>query len=281
MRSFGSRGGPPSSAGAPPTWEDPYASPAVPRLQAKRESDARVTKPALIITHLPDRKSGLVREAIEYSGYPIREQNVFDGTPLPPIDRVGAIVSLGGKMSATRVDEDEYLTAEVSLLQAAVANGVPTLGICLGAQLLAVAAGGDVVTMPRVYVGWPQLSRTAAADDDRVFGDLSSGTHVLKWHEDRIEPPPERRRAGDDSQSRGGAVPRRAGRLGQPDAHRGHARDAAANVARGSRRGRGDRVGRPPDCRLPAGERGPAPGPDGRAPSGAGAVCEPSLPRRR
>jgi GMP synthase (glutamine-hydrolysing) len=177
------------SAGGPPAWEDPYASPAVPRVQAKRESDARVTKPALIITHLPDRKSGLVREAIEHAGYPIREQNVFDGTPLPPIDRVGAIVSLGGKMSATRVEEDEYLTAEVSLLQAAVTNGVPTLGICLGAQLLAVAAGGDVVTMPRVYVGWPQLSLTVTGDD-RVFGDLSSGTRVLKWHEDRIEPPP-------------------------------------------------------------------------------------------
>lgn len=149
-----------------------------------------MTKPALIITHLPDRKSGLVREAIDRAGCPIREQNVFDGTPLPSIDRVGAIVSLGGKMSATRVDADEYLTAEVSLLRAAVANEVPMLGICLGAQLLAVAAGGDVVKMPRVYVGWPQLWPTAAADDDRVFGDLSSGTHVLKWHEDRIEPPP-------------------------------------------------------------------------------------------
>ncbi len=147
-------------------------------------------KPALIITHLPDRKSGLVREAIEHAGYPIREQNAFDGASLPPIDRVGAIVSLGGKMSATRVDDDEYLTAEVSLLQAALASGVPTLGICLGAQLLAVAAGGDVLKMPRVYVGWPELSLTTAAGDDPVFGELSAGTRVLKWHEDRIEPPP-------------------------------------------------------------------------------------------
>jgi len=147
-------------------------------------------KPALIITHLPDRKSGLVHEVIEQAGYPIRERNVFDGRALPPIDQVGAIVSLGGKMSATRVDEDEYLTAEVSLLQSAIANRVPTLGICLGAQLLAVAAGGDVVKMPRVYVGWPALAPTEAAGDDRVFGDVSAGTHVLKWHEDRIEPPP-------------------------------------------------------------------------------------------
>jgi GMP synthase-like glutamine amidotransferase len=147
-------------------------------------------KPALIITHLRDRESGLVREELELAGYPIREVNAFDGTPLPGIDRVGAIVSLGGKMSVTRVDQDPFLSSEVALFRAAVAKGVPTLGICLGAQLLAVAAGGEVSTMPRVFVGWPELEMTAAAGEDPVFGELPPGTRALKWHEDRIEPPP-------------------------------------------------------------------------------------------
>src|SRR6516225_2679207 len=104
-------------------------------------------KPALIITHLRDRQSGLVGQEMELAGSPVSEHNVFDETPLPPIERVGAIVSLGGKMSATRLDQEPYLAAEVALLGAAIRRGVPTLGICLGAQLLAVAAGGDVVTM--------------------------------------------------------------------------------------------------------------------------------------
>ena len=93
-------------------------------------------------------------------------------------------------MSVTRLDKDPFLSGELALLRAALAKGVPTLGICLGAQLLAVAAGGEVTTMPRVYVGWPELEVTAAAGDDPVFGDLPAGARALKWHEDRIEPPP-------------------------------------------------------------------------------------------
>ncbi len=54
------------------------------------------------------------------------------------------MVSLGGRQSATRVAQDPFLAAEVELLKQALERRVPVLGMCLGAQLLAVAAGGTV-----------------------------------------------------------------------------------------------------------------------------------------
>jgi GMP synthase (glutamine-hydrolysing) len=148
-------------------------------------------KPALIVTHLEDRHNGLVRESLERAGCPVREFNPLDQAPAPAIDQLAGIVSLGGRDSATTAEHDPFLASEVALMAAALDRRVPVLGICLGAQLLAVAAGGRVTTMERMYVGWPELALLDAGGDDPVFGSLASGLAVLKWHEDIIEVPGE------------------------------------------------------------------------------------------
>jgi GMP synthase-like glutamine amidotransferase len=147
-------------------------------------------KPALIVTHLADRHSGLVGEAFAHSGYPVIEHNLIDDAPLPSVDELSAVVSLGGRESATDLGRHPFLAQEVALLRAALQRGVPILGLCLGAQLLAVAAGGMVSTMDSLCLGWPELARLPAAPRDPVFAELASGLSVLKWHEDRIDAPP-------------------------------------------------------------------------------------------
>lgn len=146
-------------------------------------------KPALIVTHLEDRNNGLVRESLERAGCPVREFNPLDQAPAPTIDEVSAIVSLGGLVSATQADRDPFLAVEVALMAAALDDRVPVLGMCLGAQLLAVAAGGRVTTMDRMYVGWPELELLEAAGEDPIFGGLALGVPVLEWHEDMIDLP--------------------------------------------------------------------------------------------
>lgn len=146
--------------------------------------------PVLIITHLDDRQSGLVREQIELAGREVLEVNALDGAHLPPLREVSGIVSLGGLMSATNHQREPFLRAEVELMQAALRDRTPVLGMCLGAQLLAVAAGGRVSTLDTMFVGWPELSSLPAAADDPLFGQLDGHLPVLKWHEDVIDPPP-------------------------------------------------------------------------------------------
>jgi GMP synthase-like glutamine amidotransferase len=145
----------------------------------------------LIITHLDDHQPGVVREQLELSGCEVLEANALDGSPLPTVGEISAIVSLGGEMSATTYRDDPFLSAEVELLRAALEERTPVIGMCLGAQLLAVAAGGRVSTLDDVYVGWPELSSLPAASDDLLFAGLTPQLPVLKWHEDVIEPPPE------------------------------------------------------------------------------------------
>jgi len=117
--------------------------------------------------------------------------NALDGSRLPGLDEVSAIVSLGGEMSAIGYERDPFLSAEVELMRAALADDTPVLGMCLGAQLLAVAAGGRVSKLERVYVAWPRLAQLSAAAGDPLFGGLTDGLSVLEWHEDAIDPPPQ------------------------------------------------------------------------------------------
>ena len=69
--------------------------------------------------------------------------------------------------------------------------------MCLGAQLLAVAGGGEVVNAGRMTAGWPDLVLLPAAAGDPVFGALPPRLPVLKWHEDLIELPDDPDLLGD------------------------------------------------------------------------------------
>lgn len=147
-------------------------------------------KPTLIVTHLADRDSGLVKEILVELGLPVIVCHALDQASLPAIDQLAAIVSLGGSMSATELGRHPFLAEEVGLLHAALQRRMPILGLCLGAQLLAVAGGGLVSKIGHVCLGWPQLLMLSEARLDPVFADLPAGLPVLKWHEDRIDAPP-------------------------------------------------------------------------------------------
>jgi GMP synthase (glutamine-hydrolysing) len=146
-------------------------------------------KPVLIVTHLEDRSTGLVRECLEEAGREVLQVDKVDDEPLPAVSSVSGIVSMGGRESATRVGQDAFLAAEVALMAQALEREVPLLGLCLGAQLLAVAGGGQVRAIGRMVADWEPISMRPAAAADPVFDALPDGLAVLKWHEDMIEAP--------------------------------------------------------------------------------------------
>jgi len=111
-----------------------------------------------------------------------------------PVDLTGhdAMVVLGGAMGAGDDAVHAWLTATKQLVRAAVRDGVPTIGVCLGHQLIAAALGGTVGRAPRgrqvgVYdVGW-----TAAASTDPLLSGFATPRRALQWNEDLVlEPPP-------------------------------------------------------------------------------------------
>lgn len=116
------------------------------------------------------------------------ELHVITGSQLPPnLDGWAAVVVLGGEMGANDDDVAPWLPHERALLREAVSREVPTLGICLGGQLLAAANGGRVERSPeQAEIGAQLIAKRTAASTDPLFGPLPITPDVLQWHYDAI-----------------------------------------------------------------------------------------------
>ena len=109
------------------------------------------------------------------------------GHPLPPHEEVAGAVVMGGPMNADEVVRFPGLLAEREWIAAAVERGMPLLGICLGAQLLARALGAEVRPGPRPELGFAEARVHDTADP--LLGALAPGAEVLHWHGDVFDLP--------------------------------------------------------------------------------------------
>ena len=114
------------------------------------------------------------------------------GQPVPAdLTGYSALVVLGGEMNAYDDAAAPWLPQVRRLLANAVRAELPTLGVCLGAQLLAVAAGGRVSAAETPEYGWQLVAKRQAAADDPLFRELPITPDVLQWHVDEVsELPP-------------------------------------------------------------------------------------------
>jgi GMP synthase (glutamine-hydrolysing) len=150
-----------------------------------------MSAPIVAVLHnLRDAFTGHAGDALRAAGVELREFHLRDGEPLPDLEDIDGVVSLGGEQSVLDIDSNPMLTAEAAFLREAVEREMPVLGVCLGAQLLAHALGGRVVRLPRQLIEWTPIEALPAAAGDPVVGSLPEDAMALHWNEDGIEPPP-------------------------------------------------------------------------------------------
>ena len=105
-----------------------------------------------------------------------------DDQPKLGPDAYDAIMVFGGVQHPDQDDEYRWIPREVGYIAEALEAGVPTIGVCLGSQLIARAAGAWVGPAASAEVGWHQVELTAAAKDDPVLGGLPERAHAFQWH---------------------------------------------------------------------------------------------------
>ncbi len=157
-------------------------------------ADAR-PKTALEIRHHPDETlGGNFADALREWGWRIERVDAFgaDGGAAPSFeppdaDRFGLIISLGGPMSAN--DPEPALAREMEFLARAARSGVRVLGICLGAQLLSRALGGEVAPTGGYQFGLRKLWITEEGAADPAFSQIAVPL-VPTMHGERFTTPP-------------------------------------------------------------------------------------------
>jgi GMP synthase-like glutamine amidotransferase len=145
----------------------------------------------LVVQHVASESAFVIEDALVGAGVAVDTRRVFEGEPVPEdASEFGGLVVMGGPMSASSDDGFPTRTAELALLVDALDAGVPTLGVCLGAQLIAVAAGS--AAYPGEHgpeIGWSPVDLTRECDDDAIFADLPERLTVLQWHGDTFDLP--------------------------------------------------------------------------------------------
>lgn len=147
-----------------------------------------MTRPTvLVVEHDAECPVGLVGGWLDAAGCDVVVCRPYASDVLPATAAYDGLVVLGGPMGANDDEKHAWLGPVKELVREARDTDLPTLGICLGHQLIAVALGGTVERNPRgQQVGLLGVGWTDAARDDELVGPLSTPRRGVQWNDDVV-----------------------------------------------------------------------------------------------
>ncbi len=149
----------------------------------------------VVLQHLEREGAGLFESIAEHRGFSICTFRLDLDDSLPELNNGDLLLVLGGSMGIRDIGNSNYpwLIKEVDLLKEALNQNIGIIGVCLGAQLLAYAAGGDVEVLrdrtslqPLAEIGWHTISSHGYELENKLTTLLAKPFPVLHWHGDRI-----------------------------------------------------------------------------------------------
>ena len=137
----------------------------------------------LAIVYQRDAGPGVFADAIADKGATLDPWMRAEASS-PPGDPAGydAVLCLGGAMHADQEDRHPWLREDKAMLAELLAREVPLLGVCLGGQLLADAAGASPRRSPEPEIGWREVTLTADGASDPLMAPLAPGFEAFEWH---------------------------------------------------------------------------------------------------
>lgn len=159
---------------------------------------------AVILQHVPFESPGRIQNVFQDFGIPTEIRHLYRGDPVPaPGEDLRILVVMGGPMGVADIAGGQYpfMADEVALLQQRIMADQPVLGICLGAQLIAHAAGAKVYPnvrassdsaqppTPLPEIGWAPVSFPFPGGTDPIVTGLHDGAMMFHWHFDTFDLP--------------------------------------------------------------------------------------------
>ncbi len=133
----------------------------------------------LSVVHGERARTELFGPVVAAAGHRLSEWS-FATDGVPPV--ADAFLVFGGAIHPDQDDRHEWMKDELAWLESLIDDGVPTLGICLGSQLLARAAGSWVGPLAEPEIGWTEVALTDEGPADPVLSALPARFDALEWH---------------------------------------------------------------------------------------------------
>ena len=154
------------------------------------DSDRVDLQKASVITHVAFENLGSFEQVLREAGYAIdyvdaSSEDLDDIRPRSD----DLLIILGGPISVNDVEAYPFLRTELDLISERLSADKPTLGICLGAQLIARALGAAVYPGPVKEIGWSEIQLNGSGSRSALRHLVGDDVRVLHWHGETFDLP--------------------------------------------------------------------------------------------
>ena len=143
-----------------------------------------------VLQNHPIERLGTIADELENAALAWQYVRTYEGVTVPrDMKGAGGLIVMGGPMGVYETGRYPFLKDAMALIECALKDNKPVLGVCLGSQLLAATLGARVYKGRGREIGWHPVKLAPEATDDRLFRDLPASFTALHWHGDVFELP--------------------------------------------------------------------------------------------